>query len=473
MKPVWMVRLSRWQPDTGRATNSLNVEKTRGGNLLGGPSPLGPVVIETEHPRHRLVSGVTKLLSLIFVPCLVYLMIGGVNRYLSLPESMLATANAPLPAEVAAKPLAPQEPPKSADASAAPAPATPPNATVTDEAAPSVAVPGSRTSPPPALSAETLSEFLTRGDMLFRAGAVDSARLFYAQGASSGDSTAALRLGKTFDPTFLDPADLDVAGGDPVQAAYWYRRARDLGSAEANALLKHVEASDIPPTLTLAHPVPANDAAPSVAATPDSAGADTAPAGARAMPALPTVSATTTKPSGYGPPTVPKGTPANAATPLPAEVAATRHTPQAPPSAEPAPTSPLVHEAPEREVVAAVVAPTPEAPSRVAAPSPTISPNQQRLTGAEIAALLARGDSLLGAGDIASARLFYERASDAGDGRAALRLGATYDPGFLDRVHLPHLQGVAQALSWYRRARDLGESEAELWIQGLETKSGR
>jgi hypothetical protein len=120
MKPVWMVRLSRWQPDTGRATNSLNVEKTRGGNLLGGPSPLGPVVIETEHPRHRLVSGVTKLLSLIFVPCLVYLMIGGVNRYLSLPESMLATANAPLPAEVAAKPLAPQEPPKSADASAAP-----------------------------------------------------------------------------------------------------------------------------------------------------------------------------------------------------------------------------------------------------------------------------------------------------------------------------------------------------------------
>lgn len=109
----------------------------------------------------------------------------------------------------------------------------------------------------------------------------------------------------------------------------------------------------------------------------------------------------------------------------------------------------------------------------MAASAPKISPSQQRLTGAEIAALLARGDSLLGVGDIASARLFYERASDAGDGRAALRLGATYDPGFLDRVHLPHLQGIAQALSWYRRARDLGESEAELWIQGLETKSGR
>ena len=47
---------------------------------------------------------------------------------------------------------------------------------------------------------------------------------------------------------------------------------------------------------------------------------------------------------------------------------------------------------------------------------------------------MARGDSFLGAGDIASARLFYERAADAGDGHAALRLGATFDPDFLDRA---------------------------------------
>ncbi len=111
------------------------------------------------------------------------------------------------------------------------------------------------------------------------------------------------------------------------------------------------------------------------------------------------------------------------------------------------------------------------------ASTPKISPDQSRLAAAEIAALLARGDSLLGVGDIASARLLYERAADAGDGRAALRLGATYDPGFLgllNRVHLPQAYGdAAQALSWYRRASDLGESEAERWIEGLETKSGR
>jgi TPR repeat protein len=121
----------------------------------------------------------------------------------------------------------------------------------------------------------------------------------------------------------------------------------------------------------------------------------------------------------------------------------------------------------------AVVPPDPPAPA-VAPPAPKIPSDQPRLTAAEVAGLLARGDSLLGVGDIASARLFYERASDAGNGRAALRLGATYDPGFLDRVHLPHLQSDAvQALSWYRRARDLGESEADLWIRALETKSGR
>jgi hypothetical protein len=166
----------------------------------------------------------------------------------------------------------------------------------------------------------------------------------------------------------------------------------------------------------------------------------------------------------------------------------------APPSAETAPGAQPVPEAPAREGIAAVAAPapaaapaepvptalpvpaspTPKAPPGIAAPTSKTPPDRLRPASTEIAALLARGDGLLGVGDIASARLFYERASDAGNGRAAMRLGATYDPGFLDQVHLPNVNGdVAQALSWYRRARDLGESEAERWIQALESKSGR
>ena len=138
--------------------------------------------------------------------------------------------------------------------------------------------------------------------------------------------------------------------------------------------------------------------------------------------------------------------------------------------------TPAKKAAPAEPVPAALPAPaspTPEAPPAVAAHAPKIPPGQPRLAAAEIAALLARGDSLLGVGDIASARLFYERATDAGDGRAALRLGATYDPGFVDRIQLLHVHGdAAQALSWYRRARELGETEAERWIQALENKSG-
>jgi TPR repeat protein len=75
----------------------------------------------------------------------------------------------------------------------------------------------------------------------------------------------------------------------------------------------------------------------------------------------------------------------------------------------------------------------------------------------------------LSARDIASARLYYERAAEAGDRQAALQLGASFDPMILDR---PGLRGVtgdpAQALSWYRRDRELGMAEAEPRIKSLE-----
>jgi hypothetical protein len=82
-----------------------------------------------------------------------------------------------------------------------------------------------------------------------------------------------------------------------------------------------------------------------------------------------------------------------------------------------------------------------------------------------IALLLARGDTFLRRGDVASARAFYERAADAGGGRAALRMGATFDPAFLGVRGDP-----AEARRWYQRARDLGEAEGERWLKSVETK---
>lgn len=93
------------------------------------------------------------------------------------------------------------------------------------------------------------------------------------------------------------------------------------------------------------------------------------------------------------------------------------------------------------------------------------------LRAAELAALLARGDVLFSKGDLLSARLFYERAADGGDGQAALRLGETFDPVFLDQAHLLGARGDwSMALSWYRRARDLGVAEAEILLKSLQAK---
>jgi hypothetical protein len=90
------------------------------------------------------------------------------------------------------------------------------------------------------------------------------------------------------------------------------------------------------------------------------------------------------------------------------------------------------------------------------------------LSGTEISALVERGDAFFSARDISSARLYYERAAEAGDGQAALQLGASFDPVLLERLGVRGLIGdPAQALSWYRRARELGMPQAEQRIESL------
>jgi len=101
----------------------------------------------------------------------------------------------------------------------------------------------------------------------------------------------------------------------------------------------------------------------------------------------------------------------------------------------------------------------------------TASRQTRRASTAEIAALLSRGDSFFGSADITSARLFYERAAEAGDAQAALRLGQTYDPSFLVWAHLGSRGNLALAQHWYQRARDLGASEAEVLLQNVERTS--
>ena len=109
-----------------------------------------------------------------------------------------------------------------------------------------------------------------------------------------------------------------------------------------------------------------------------------------------------------------------------------------------------------------------------AAPAPVpriaeIAPEDPRFKTMAADALVTRGDTFFAAGDLASARLFYEHAVAAGNAVAALRLGGTFDPGFLARAGIGRVQGdAAIALYWYRQARDLGNSNAEILLKKME-----
>ena len=93
---------------------------------------------------------------------------------------------------------------------------------------------------------------------------------------------------------------------------------------------------------------------------------------------------------------------------------------------------------------------------------------------AEIAALLARGDWMFATGNLASARLLYERAADAGEARAAVRLGETFDPVYLDGSNLRGMKGNPDtAVFWYRHARDLGATGIASRLKKLEAKEER
>ena len=108
-----------------------------------------------------------------------------------------------------------------------------------------------------------------------------------------------------------------------------------------------------------------------------------------------------------------------------------------------------------------VAPPEPEArPSvvPVARPAPA---SRRTLDQDEIAILYRRSQDLITQGDIAGGRLLLTRAAEAGDARAALALGATYDVAVLGKLAvLGVMADAAKAKAWYAKAAELGSGEA-------------
>jgi hypothetical protein len=132
------------------------------------------------------------------------------------------------------------------------------------------------------------------------------------------------------------------------------------------------------------------------------------------------------------------------------------------PEPQPRPTVPLVAPSerilpgPAARQIAPVVAPP---PVRRAAPVPELSDDDR----ARAERMLAQGAKHLEQGNIGAARLFFQRAAEAGLAAGAIKMGATYDP--LELARLTALVGVSadrkEARKWYERARDLGAPDAE------------
>jgi TPR repeat protein len=103
-----------------------------------------------------------------------------------------------------------------------------------------------------------------------------------------------------------------------------------------------------------------------------------------------------------------------------------------------------------------MVEPIPPGPAVEATPS------------AEPAMMVRHGNALLAAGDIISARRFFERAAAAGDAAAACGVGKSFDPEFLGQVRARGITGdAATAIAWYRKAAAAGDREAQVRLQRL------
>jgi hypothetical protein len=116
-------------------------------------------------------------------------------------------------------------------------------------------------------------------------------------------------------------------------------------------------------------------------------------------------------------------------------------------------------------------APPPLDPS-AAEPPPSAEASSRTLSSEQVAALLKRGNELVSHGDLAGARLIFERAAQAGESRAALALASTYDPVVLEHLGERGLApDIAMARFWYERAKELGSKEAPERLEVLVSRS--
>lgn len=109
-------------------------------------------------------------------------------------------------------------------------------------AAPPEPPPPTKTLPPAkTLDADTLAGLMARARSLMTVGDIAAARLLLERAANAQDATAAFVLAQTYDPAVLGTKDTRSITADAAAARDWYRKAAQLGSAEARQRLTQLQ----------------------------------------------------------------------------------------------------------------------------------------------------------------------------------------------------------------------------------------
>ena len=120
--------------------------------------------------------------------------------------------------------------PPAAPQAAAPAPM--PQAPMTQAPMPQAPIPQVKQ-----MDAQELATLMKRAKDMLAMGDIPVARLLLERAAEGQDANAALLLARTYDPAVLGTSDVRNITPEPDKARAWYRRAAQLGSAEAQQRL--------------------------------------------------------------------------------------------------------------------------------------------------------------------------------------------------------------------------------------------
>jgi hypothetical protein len=137
---------------------------------------------------------------------------------------------------------------------------------------------------------------------------------------------------------------------------------------------------------------------------------------------------------------------------------------QAQPGPQVLTSAPRTIEPVERPAVVERAAPPSVRPAPSVGSTSSMSSQQEEM-------MMKRAASLLENKDIMSARLLLEHLANNGSARAALAMGKTFDPAYMAVADGSSLKpDVAKARQWYRRAVELGDSEAPNRLNALASR---